>query len=472
MKKILMTIPFVAAGTMAARCPGEQPALAQSDLPDGVRKPNVIFILADDMGYECAGAYGGTYYTPNLDRIAEQGVRFTHAWSQPLSTPTRVQAMTGRYNHKNYVDFGFLNQDQKTFGNLAQMAGYATAIAGKWQLGANSALPAHFGFDSYCLWQLTYRRSPGGERYADALIEQDGRILDRAADNYGPDMFADYVDDFIEKNRDRPFMLYYPMVLVHDPFVSTPLSDDWSTNPEGRRKSNPRYFADMMEYCDRMVGRLVDKLRAEGIYDDTLIIFAGDNGTNVRITSTMQDGTEIRGGKGLTTDAGTRVAMITSWGSGQTSPRVCDDLVDMTDIMPTVAQAMGISVPEEWDTDGVSFLPQIMGEKGTPRKWVFCHYDNFFQGPDKPDPKARRYIRDHRYKLYSTGEFYDLSADIFESSPIAAGAGTREAESARKFLSDELAGFPAWKVGDIPVKQVTLPGLEVDQLTWEQKSTD
>ncbi len=452
MKKLTVTTPLLvgAAAAMAA----------------GQGKPNVVFILADDMGYECIGAYGGTYDTPNIDRLADQGVRFEYAYSQPLSTPSRVQAMTGRYNHKNYVEFGFMNQDQKTFGNLAQMAGYTTAIAGKWQLGANPALPAHFGFDSYCLWQLTYKRNAAGERYADPLIERDGQLLDRRADDYGPDIFADYVDDFIEKNRQRPFLLYYPMVLVHDPFVSTPSSGDWATNPEGRRKSDPKYFADMMQYCDRMVGRLIDKLKAEGLYQNTLIIFTGDNGTGRRITSTMRDGTSIAGGKGLTTDAGTRVAMIAGYGSRQGAARVCGDLVDFTDILPTLAQAMGIAVPREWDTDGLSFLPQVMGRKGSPREWVFCHYDNFNKGAGKPDPAARRYIRDHRYKLYSTGEFYDVQADIFESSPIAVGSGSKQAEKSRRALAGQLAKFPEWKAGDVPVEKVVLPGLEIKQLDW------
>ena len=141
-----------------------------------ISKPNIILILSDDMGYECLGAYGSTYSTPNLDRLAEEGILFTHAYSQPLSTPSRVELMTGRYNHRNYAEFGFLNHDQQTFGNLAKEAGYRTCIAGKWQLGSNSGLPSHFGFDRYCLWQLNYGRSKSGERYADPLIEADGKL--------------------------------------------------------------------------------------------------------------------------------------------------------------------------------------------------------------------------------------------------------------------------------------------------------
>ena len=445
------------------------PIQIQAQSPKELNKPNIVFILADDMGYECVGAYGGTYQTPNIDRLAEQGIRFTYAYSQPLSTPSRVELLTGKYNHKNYCDFGFLNQDQKTFGNLAREAGYTTAIVGKWQLGANSKLPDHFGFDRYCLWQLNYVRSTQGERYADALIEADGQVLPRDKDCYGPDIFIEYIEKFIEENKNRPFLLYYPMALVHDPFVSTPDSPDWESNPAGRHTSNPAYFADMMRYCDKNVGRLVEKLKAEGLYDNTLIIFTGDNGTNKKIVSTMQDGRKIQGGKGMTTDAGTHAALIATYGNRQGKAGVCEDLVDFTDVMPTMAQAMGIEVPRQWDTDGVSFLPQVCGQKGTPREWVFCHYDSFFRGPDKPNPQARRFIRDHRYKLYSTGEFYDIESDIFEQHNILPKQGSREAEAARKFLTRELRKFPAWKVGDIPVTPVSLPGLEVHPMKWSKK---
>lgn len=456
MTKLITTAPLLLGATaIAFGATGEQ------------KKPNIIFILADDMGYECIGSYGGTYKTPNIDRLAGEGVRFNYAYAQPLCTPSRVQAMTGKYNHKNYVDFGFMNQDQKTFGNLAKMAGYVTGIAGKWQLGANPKLPGHFGFDSYCLWQLNYKRTKDGERYADALLEENGRVVDHNRDLYGPDHFENYVERFIDANKDKPFLLYYPMTLVHDPFVSTPLSADWTANPEGRHKNNPKYFADMMEHCNLMVGRLVDKLKKEGLYENTLIIFTGDNGTSRLITSRMKDGASIQGGKGLTTDAGTHVAMIATYGTRQGPPRTCDDLIDFTDLLPTMAQAMGIAIPKEWDTDGVSFLPQIMGQKGTPRKWVFCHYDSFFNGPGKPMPNAKRYIRNHQYKLYSTDEFYDVKSDIFEKTPIAPGEGTKEAEQARSYLAGELAGFPAWKAGDIPVEQVKLPGLEIRQKTWK-----
>jgi len=464
-KKATPMVGLMALSTMAQ---AQAPAAGKVKSND---KPNVVFILADDMGYECSGVYGGPYETPNIDAMAEEGIRFSYAFSQPLSTPSRVELMTGRYNHKNYCDFGFLNHDQHTFGNLAREAGYKTAIVGKWQLGNNTALPDHFGFDNYCLWQLRYIRSAGAERYSNALIEADGRILPKDEMIYGPDVFINYIDNFISENKDDPFFLYYPMALIHDPFVSTPDSDDWLTNPDGRHKSDTCYFDDMVRYCDKNLGRVIDILKKNGVYDNTLVIFTGDNGTNKKIFTTMKNGEVIQGGKGETTDFGTHVAMLATYGDRQGKPAVCSDLIDFTDVMPTIAQAMGVKVPAEWDTDGRSFLPQILGKKGNPRKWVFVHYDSFFQGPDKPQKNAKRFIRDHQYKLYSTGEFYDVQNDIKEENPIPAGKGDKKAEKVRRYLQSELDKFPAWKVGDIPVKQVLYPEYPVVPLKWKEKDS-
>lgn len=134
--------------------------------------PNVILILADDLGYETIGANGGTsYQTPVLDKLAATGVRFEHCYVQPLCTPTRMQLMTGIYNVRNYVTFGQMDPQSVTFGNLFKRAGYATCITGKWQLGRELELPKKFGFDEHCLWQHT-RRPP---RYANPGLEINGR---------------------------------------------------------------------------------------------------------------------------------------------------------------------------------------------------------------------------------------------------------------------------------------------------------
>ena len=178
------------------------------------RRPNVILIMADDLGYETIGANGGTSYpTPNLDRLAAGGMRFTHCYVQPLCTPTRVQLMTGRYNVRNYVNFGQMDPQAVTFGNRFKEAGYLTCVAGKWQLGQDPQLPKKFGFDEHCLWQHT-RRPP---RYVNPGLEINGVAKDFGQGEYGPDLVNEYAIDFIKRHRERPFFLYYPMILTHGP---------------------------------------------------------------------------------------------------------------------------------------------------------------------------------------------------------------------------------------------------------------
>src|SRR5688572_31185118 len=140
-------------------------------------RTNIILIVADDLGYECIGANGGTSYrTPNLDRLAATGVRFDHCHVQPLCTPTRVQLMTGLYNVRNYTAFAQMDPRATTFADLLKQAGYATCVAGKWQLGRDVGLPRTFGFDESCLWQHT-RRPP---RYANPALEINGKEVDYA----------------------------------------------------------------------------------------------------------------------------------------------------------------------------------------------------------------------------------------------------------------------------------------------------
>lgn len=396
MKKLLnITTSLLAAGTAYAQ-----------------QNPNIVLIMADDMGQECLGCYGSTYNTPNLDRLAEEGIMFTNGFSQPLSTPSRVQLMTGKYNYKNYSDFAFLNHDQKTFAHLAKDAGYSTIIAGKWQLGQNRNLPEHFGFDHYCLWQLTYGRFVR-ERYSAPLIEEDGEIRLYSPDEYGPDIFTQYVTDFIEVNKEKPFFIYYPMVLVHNPFFPTPESGIWKD--ESKREVNDNAnFPGMVEYVDKNVGIILEKLRSENLMDNTIVIFIGDNGTNTSIVTPMKDGSFVKGGKGKTTDNGVRVPMIAYWGKARYKNHICEDMVDFTDFMPTFAEAMNISIPRDWDTDGQSILPQIKGRKGKAREWVFCHYDSFFDGG--PQKNAKEFFRTVRYKLYSDGKFYDTVNDPQEKN--------------------------------------------------------
>jgi len=279
--------------------------------------PNIILIMADDMGYETTGFNGGlSYNTPVLDRLASEGIRFTNCYSQPLSTPSRVKMMTGKYNFRNYEHFGYLNPEEYTFGNMMKNAGYNTCVVGKWQLnGLNRNNPGNqdvnrpynFGFDEYCLWQLHHTPAEG-ERYANPLITQNGEDLPRDKDAYGPDVFSNYINDFIDRNVNEKFFIYYPMVLPHDPFVPTPLSEAWADSTK-RYQQDIMYFRDMIEYIDLIVGRIEATLKEKGLWENTLLIFVADNGTSQRILSRTISG-DVKGAKGLSVNGGNHVPMI------------------------------------------------------------------------------------------------------------------------------------------------------------------
>lgn len=372
-------------------------------------KPNIVLIMADDMGYECVAANGGTSYkTPNLDKLAAGGVRFEFAYAQPLCTPSRVQLMTGLYNQRNYIRFGLLDPKAVTFSQLLKQAGYATCIVGKWQLSGGFEGPGHFGFDEYCLWQLTIRKS----RYPNPVIEQNGKVMEYVNGEYGEDVVTDYLCGFIERNKERPFLAYYPMMLTHSPYVPTPDSPEY--NPKARDEgagSNKKFFADMVAYMDKTVGKIVAKLDALGLREDTIVLFTGDNGTGKGTVSRMGERVII-GGKGMTTDAGMHVPFIVNWPGKIPGERVSRDLVDFTDILPTLLDVAGAQLPRGLTPDGRSLLPHLLGQKSAPREWLYCWYS-----PDG-GPTGVEFARDHQHKLYADGRFLDVQADPLEKAPL------------------------------------------------------
>jgi arylsulfatase A len=395
-------------------------------------QPNVILIMVDDFGYECITANGGeSYQTPNIDELAASGVRFENCHVQPLCTPTRVQLMTGRYNVRNYINFGTLLRTETTFGHLMKNAGYATGICGKWQLGGEVDSPQHFGFEESCLWQQT-RRPP---RYANPGLEYNGVEKNFTRGEYGPTLVNDFALSFITKNKEKPFFLYYPMILTHNPFQPTPDSPDWDPTISSENKlQSPKHFADMTAYMDKMVGRIVAKLDELGIRDNTLLLFLGDNGTNTGITSRFK-GTDYKGGKGTTTSHGTHVPLIVSWPAVMKQGRVSKDLVSSSDFLPTICAAAGVSVPAT--VDGVSFLPQLKGEPGKPRDWLYTWYSP----RQSQDMTVKEYAFDHRFKLYRSGQFYDLGADDMEKQDLASSALASDAAAAKVKLQGVLDQF-------------------------------
>ena len=395
-------------------------------------QPNVILIMVDDFGYECITANGGeSYQTPVIDKLAATGVRFENCHVQPLCTPTRVQLMTGRYNVWNYINFGTLLRTETTFGHLMKNAGYATGICGKWQLGHEVDSPQHFGFDKSCLWQQT-RRPP---RYANADLEYNGIEKDFNNGEYGPELVNNFALEFITENKEKPFFLYYPMILTHNPFQPTPDSPHWDPKTDGENKQqSPKHFADMTTYMDKMVGRVVAKLDELGIRDNTLLLFLGDNGTNTGITSTFQ-GRDYKGGKGSTNSHGTHVPLVASWPAVIKEGRVSADLVSSTDFLPTICAAAGVEVPTT--VDGVSFLPELRGEADKSREWLYTWYSP----RQRKDLTVKEYAFDQRFKLYRTGQFYDLSTDEMEKQDLASTALASDAAAAKAKLQSALDQF-------------------------------
>ena len=386
-----------------------------------VQKPNIILIMADDLGYEALGAYGGSSYkTPNLDQLAKDGMRFNHCYSTPLCTPSRVQIMTGKYNFRNYIGFGLLDPNEKTFGHYMQELGYVTEITGKWQLLGNEkqqklagnkigTTPEKAGFDDYCLWQIDAK----GTRYKDPLLSYKDKGAVKSPGKYGPDLFANHIEEFMDRNKSKPMFIYYPMALTHDPFVPVPGSPKFVEFDATSKVNDTAYFRDMVGYMDKQVGRLVAKTEELGISENTLILFIGDNGTDRDITS-IRNGKAIKGNKGYTTDAGTHVPLIAYWKGKITKGSINNNLIDFTDFLPTLVEAASLSKLDATKTDGISFYPQLLNtDNPETRDWIFCHY-----APNWGKFKPRRYVQNKKWKLYGSGEIYDLENDILEKKPL------------------------------------------------------
>ena len=430
------------------------------------RRPNIVLIMADDLGYECVTSSGGeSYETPRLDAMAAAGLRFTQCHSQPVCTPTRVQIMTGRCNSRNYWAFGSLHPKELTFGHLLGAAGYATCIAGKWQLSGRGAKypgthPLDAGFDAWCLWEMD--EETAGSRYWKATIKADGTLLADMQGKFGPDIFCDYLLDFISRNKNRPFFAYYPMVLTHGPTHPTP--DTPGYDPSTKPERDLAYFAGMVKYTDKIVGRILDHLETEGIADNTLVLFTGDNGTDKKLKSKFQ-GRTVQGGKGRKLDVSTHVPLIAYWKGTVRPGRVCTDLIDFSDVMPTLVEMSEAAVPRGLHFDGVSFLPQLRGEQGNPKPYIFCYYEKGKYDPngggdasaedavpvDRHEAagenllarRARKgqptlWVHDGRWKLLDSGNFYDLENDPDEKSPLIKGEAGPVGERKRALFEQVL----------------------------------
>lgn len=419
-------------------CAAQSPAPASDRSAD--QRPNVILILADDFGVEGVNAYGGEYHTPNIDRLAAEGIRFQNAHATPLCSPSRVRLMTGQDNRRNYDAFGYLAPGQRTFGNLMKDAGYATAMVGKWQLMGNGfdgrvgITPEAAGFDESYLWQLQALAAKGSRYWGPTRATAGKTKINE--EGFGPDFDSKYALDFIDRHKDKPFFLYYSMVLTHDPYVPTPAS----MTAEGSKER----FAGMVSYMDKLVGDLMDKLKKQGLDRNTIVVFTGDNGTGRQIT-TMRNGHAIRGGKGTPSVNGTHVPLI-AWGPGLIPQgRTTEALFDFTDFLPTLGEVAGAS-DKVGTVDGKSQWPVITGKVNSVRDSIFMQYAPAWVF------EPTRFVFDARWKLYGDGKFVSVDPDAGVEAEVnpktVKGEGARRLAAFRRILAE---------VGDAPLDQTRYP---------------
>ena len=382
-------------------------------------RPNIIFILADDYGVGEVGAYGAdNYKTPNLDALAKGGTRYTRAYTPSLCGPSRATLMTGRYLFRT----GATNQDatgrftpaaETMMPKILKTAGYATAMVGKW--GQLPLGPAEFGFDEWLKFQGSGTYWNTQERGKKYLVN--GQQVPLRDKEYLPDLMHQFVTDFITKNHDKPFYLYYSLSHVHSDILPTP-----DSAPDSKD-----VYADNVTYMDKLVGKLVAELERQKLREKTLLVFFGDNGTaNPRSDRATIGGRRLAGAKGSMLEGGNMVPLIVNWPGVTPAGKVRADLIDSSDFVPTFAELAGAKLPEKTVIDGRSFVASIRGEKKQARDWVFLQLAN------------KWYTREAGWKLTQAGELFDMSDAPFAEKLVAADTKDAAALAARKRLQAAL----------------------------------
>ena len=372
------------------------------------------------MGYEMPTFDGGqSYDTRHLDSLAAKAMVFSQCRATPICSPSRVELLSGVYNFRNYLKYGWAYYDPQfiTYAKILQNNGYKTCISGKWQFAFN-VTPRTMGFDNYCAIDGNGHlyRSP------DFKIDSVWSPARLHFNKYSEDISGDYALNFIHENRDKPFFLYYSFMLIHKPDQPTPLDPAYLSFDESL--SDTTYIGSMTHYLDVKVGVLMDKLKAEGLGGNTIIVFAGDNGSQGNFHS-LYKGKEVAGEKGFTTELGMHVPLFVYW-PGHIKPGTNDNLVDFSDFAPTFLDMAGVAAkPQGWD--GVSFYPQLFGDNSNARTWTYCYYDPFPQPSTSYPPYGSitspiSYAQDSSYKLYKTGWrhglMYHFTQDLEEKHPL------------------------------------------------------
>jgi arylsulfatase A len=386
------------------------------------KKPNIIFVLADDLGIDGVSAYGADFFkTPVIDKLAKEGIRYTNAYTVPLCGPSRALILSGRYGFRT----GAVNQDmtgeikpsaENFMPSILKKAGYTSSMIGKW--GQLPLGPAEFGFDDYL-------RFFGSGSFFNEEGKKDKYVVNGKESvlkdgEYMPDLMHDHMVNFLAQHKKDPFYLYYSLSHVHGEIVATPDSKPGTTDYK-------ELYADNISYMDKLVGKLVHTLDSLKLRENTLIVFFGDNGTAGEAAQIGRvQGQKLSGKKGTMQECGSLVPMIVNWPGMIKKPGVSNSLIDAADFIPTFAELAGAPLPTNNVLDGVSFAYQLKGGKGTARDWIFTGL-----GKDW-------YVRSANWKLMRSGDLYDMRKAPFEEKLVVVDDKTTAEKQKLQAVLDKL----------------------------------
>lgn len=448
-------------------------------------KPNVVFFLVDDLGQRDLGCYGSTFYeTPNLDRLAKEGMLFTDAYAAcPVCSPTRASIITGQWPQRTgitdyigaplnpkdwkrntkllpapYTDR--LSLDSPTLAKSLRESGYATFFAGKWHLGPEGWWPENQGFDIN-RGGIDRGGPYGGNKYFSPYGNP--RLNDGPEGEHLPDRLATETARFMEENKDRPFFAYFSFYSVHTPLMAREdlkkkyedkrkrlgLQEKWGREFERdvRLVQDHAVYAAMVEAMDQAVGKVLRKLEELKLHENTIVIFTSDNGGLSTSEGWPTSNTPLRGGKGWLYEGGIREPLLIRWPKVVKPGSVSHTPVSSPDFFPTLLDVAGSKAPANQTLDGVSLMPVLQGKSlgDRPLFWHYPHYGNQGGAPGA----AMRYANWKLIEWHEDGktELFDLSRDLGETMDLAASEPER--------LARMLAELHAWQTNvgaKMPIK--------------------
>jgi len=361
--KAQIFIPVFAPALILMGCSGEDSQKQQL--------PNFIVIMADDLGYGDIGSFGATdIKTPNIDRMAAEGIQFTAAYvASSICSPSRAAFLTGRYPQRMGINAVFfpesftgLPENEITIAKLLQKQGYKNAIFGKWHLGHHHHyLPLQRGFDEY--FGIPYSNDMASVVYMRGNDVEEFEVDQR----YTTQKFTSESLDFIERNQKDPFFLFLSYIMPHVPLY---------VPPEFEGKSERGLYGDIIQEIDWSVGQVLEKLKSLGLMENTLVIFTSDNGPWLVMRDHGGSSGILRGGKQYTFEGSMRVPTVALWKGTTPSGLVYDDPVTLMDLMPTFCSLAGLSIPADRPIDGVDITPVIRGEiQSQHREFMYLYRD-------------------------------------------------------------------------------------------------